>query len=171
MQALLAPLGELADYQEILKDRKKGNGIIQIAGCVGSQKTHLMYALGDGFEFRVIVFSSEEKAKKAYEEYRIFTEDVYLYPARDLLFYYADIKGALLTAQRMGVLRALIEKEKDASITVITTIDAFLDGLASPSRLKKQRIVLAGGDVVDLTGLEKNLTEMGYERESQVEGP
>ncbi len=171
MQALLAPLGELADYQEILKDRKKGNGIIQIAGCVGSQKTHLMYALGDGFEFRVIVFSSEEKAKKAYEEYRIFTENVYLYPARDLLFYYADIKGALLTAQRMGVLRALIEKEKDASITVITTIDAFLDGLASPSRLKKQRIVLAGGDVVDLTGLEKNLTEMGYERESQVEGP
>ena len=171
MQALLAPLGELADYQEILKDRKKGNGIIQIAGCVGSQKTHLMYALGDGFEFRVIVFSSEEKAKKAYEEYRIFTEDVYLYPARDLLFYYADIKGALLTAQRMGVLRALIEKEKDASITVITTIDAFLDGLASPSRLKKQRIVLAGDDVVDLTGLEKNLTEMGYERESQVEGP
>ena len=171
MQALLAPLGELADYQEILKDRKKGNGIIQIAGCVGSQKTHLMYALGDGFEFRVIVFSSEEKAKKAYEEYRIFTEDVYLYPARDLLFYYADIKGALLTAQRMGVLRALIEKEKDASITVITTIDAFFDGLASPSRLKKQRIVLAGGDVVDLTGLEKNLTEMGYERESQVEGP
>ena len=171
MQALLAPLGELADYQEILKDRKKGNGIIQIAGCVESQKTHLMYALGDGFEFRVIVFSSEEKAKKAYEEYRIFTEDVYLYPARDLLFYYADIKGALLTAQRMGVLRALIEKEKDASITVITTIDAFLDGLASPSRLKKQRIVLAGGDVVDLTGLEKNLTEMGYERESQVEGP
>ena len=171
MQALLAPLGELADYQEILKDRKKGNGIIQIAGCVGSQKTHLMYALGDGFEFRVIVFSSEEKAKKAYEEYRIFTEDVYLYPARDLLFYYADIKGALLTAQRMGMLRALIEKEKDASITVITTIDAFLDGLASPSRLKKQRIVLAGGDVVDLTGLEKNLTEMGYERESQVEGP
>ena len=127
--------------------------------------------LAMAFEFRVIVFSSEEKAKKAYEEYRIFTEDVYLYPARDLLFYYADIKGALLTAQRMGVLRALIEKEKDASITVITTIDAFLDGLASPSRLKKQRIVLAGGDVVDLTGLEKNLTEMGYERESQVEGP
>ncbi len=171
MQALLAPLGELADYQEILKDRKKGNGIIQIAGCVGSQKTHLMYALGDGFEFRVIVFSSEEKAEKAYEEYRIFTENVYLYPARDLLFYHADIKGALLTARRMGVLRALIEKEKDTSITVITTIDAFLDGLAPSSGLKKQRIVLAGGDTVDLTGLERNLTEMGYEREGQVESP
>ena len=51
MQAFLAPLEELADYQEILRDRRKGTGIIQIAGCVNSQKTHLMYALGDGCEY------------------------------------------------------------------------------------------------------------------------
>ena len=171
MQALLAPLAELADYQEIIKDRKKENGIIQIAGGVGSQKTHLMYALGDGFEYRVIAFSSEEKAKKAYEEYRVFTEDVYLYPARDLLFYHADIKGKLLTDQRMGVLRALIEKEEGKDVTVITTMDAFLDGLARPEKLKEQRISLTGGDVIDLTELEKRLTDMGYERESQIEGP
>ena len=42
MQAFLAPLGELADYQEMLKNRRKGAGIIQVAGCVNSQKTHLM---------------------------------------------------------------------------------------------------------------------------------
>ena len=37
MQALLEPLTELADYQDIVKDRKKEKGIIQIAGCVNSQ--------------------------------------------------------------------------------------------------------------------------------------
>ena len=102
MQAFLAPLTELAEYQDIQKGRRKGEGLIQIAGCVNSQKTHLMYALGDGFEYRVIAFSSEEKAKKAYEEYRFLTEDVYLYPARDLLFYYADIKGKVLTGPAHG---------------------------------------------------------------------
>ena len=76
MQAFLAPLGELADYQEMLKNRRKGEGIIQVAGCVSSQKTHLMYALGDGCEYRVIAFSSEEKAKKAYDEYRLLTDSV-----------------------------------------------------------------------------------------------
>ena len=111
MKALLAPLEELADYQEIRKERDKGSGLIRITGCVNSQKTHLMYALGDGCEYRVIVFSSEEKARKAYEECRLFTDRVYLYPARDLLFYYADIKGNLLTDRRMEVLRALIEKK------------------------------------------------------------
>lgn len=171
MQALLAPLAELADFEEISEQKKKGMGIIQIAGCVGSQKTHLMYALSDGFEYRVIVFSSEERAKKTYEEYRIFTEDVYLYPARDLLFYHADIKGNLLTDRRMSVLRALIEKEEGRNITVITTMDAFLDGLAAPSEIIKKRISLTGGEIIDFTQLEKNLTEMGYQRESQIEGP
>ena len=171
MKALLAPLAELADYQEIFRDRQKDRGIIQIAGCVNSQKTHLMYALGDGYEYRVIVFSSEEKAKKAYEEYRIFTENVYLYPARDLLFYYADIKGILLTNRRMEVLRALIEKDGADPVTVITTMDAFLDGLASPQEIRDERILLSVGDVLDLTELESRLSEMGYERESQIEGP
>ena len=171
MQAFLAPLEELADYQEILRDRKKEEGIIQIAGCVNSQKTHLMYALGDGCEYRVIAFSSEEKAKRAYEEYRFLTEDVYLYPARDLLFYYADIKGKVLTGQRMEVLRALIEKKTGTSLTVITTMDAFLDGLSAPEEIRKRRIWLKSGDEISFSEFQSRLSAMGYERESQIEGP
>ena len=171
MQALLAPLAELAEHEEIWKERKKGNGFLQIAGCVNSQKTHLMHALGDGFSYRVIAFSSEEKAKRAWEEYRIFTDNVWLYPARDLLFYHADIKGALLTDRRMTVLRALIEKEEGEAVTVITTMDAFLDGLAAPEEIRGQRIRLSAGDILDMTGLEERLAQMGYVRESQIEGP
>lgn len=171
MQALLAPLGELADFQEIRRAVKKGKGILQIAGCVNTQKTHLMYALGDGFEYRVIAFSSEEKAKKAYEEYRIFTDQVYLYPARDLLFYHADIKGKTLTDQRMEVLRALIEKKEQESIAVITTMDAFLDGLPRPEEIRNQKITIDTDSTLDLTRLERELAELGYERESQIEGP
>ena len=61
MQAFLEPLKELADYQEIVSSRRKKTGFLQIAGCVNSQKIHLAKALSDGFEYRVIVFSSEEK--------------------------------------------------------------------------------------------------------------
>ena len=71
MQAFLEPLKELADYQEIVSSRRKKTGFQQIAGCVNSQKIHLAKALSDGFEYRVIVFSSEEKAKQAYEEYKM----------------------------------------------------------------------------------------------------
>ena len=121
--------------------------------------------------YKLVVFSNEEKAKKAYEEYLLFGEETYLYPARDLLFYYADIKGKTLTNRRMEVLRAIAEKKKEEPVTVITTMDAFLDGIISPDEIQKNRIHITGEDTVDLTKLEQDLTALGYERESQIEAP
>lgn len=171
MKALLAPLAELADYEEIRKNRTKENGMIQISGCVNTQKIHLLSGIGSGCGYKLVVFSNEEKAKKAYEEYLLFGEETYLYPARDLLFYYADIKGKTLTNRRMKVLRAIAEKKKEEPVTVITTMDAFLDGIISPDEIQKNRIHITGEDTVDLTKLEQDLTALGYERESQIEAP
>lgn len=171
MKVLLAPLAELADYEEIRKNRTKENGMIQISGCVNTQKIHLLSGIGSGCGYKLVVFSNEEKAKKAYEEYLLFGEETYLYPARDLLFYYADIKGKTLTNRRMEVLRAIAEKKKEEPVTVITTMDAFLDGIISPDEIQKNRIHITGEDTVDLTKLEQDLTALGYERESQIEAP
>ena len=171
MKALRAPLAELADYEEIRKNRTKENGMIQISGCVNTQKIHLLSGIGSGCGYKLVVFSNEEKAKKAYEEYLLFGEETYLYPARDLLFYYADIKGKTLTNRRMEVLRAIAEKKKEEPVTVITTMDAFLDGIISPDEIQKNRIHITGEDTVDLTKLEQDLTALGYERESQIEAP
>ena len=171
MKALLAPLAELADYEEIRKNRTKENGMIQISGCVNTQKIHLLSGIGSGCGYKLVVFSNEEKAKKAYEEYLLFGEETYLYPARDLLFYYADIKGKTLTNRRLEVLRAIAEKKKEEPVTVITPMDAFLDGIISPDEIQKNRIHITGEDTVDLTKLEQDLTALGYERESQIEAP
>ena len=171
MNALLSPLSELADYEEILKNRKKGSGILQITGCVNSQKTHLMYALSDRIPYRLAVFSNDEKAKQAYEEYRFLEENVYYYPARDLLFYHADIKGKYLQSQRMEVVRAILECAEGETITVITTMDAFLDGVVELNRIAAQKITLRSGDSLDFSQVQKELVQMGYERESQIESP
>ena len=171
MQAFTAPLAELAEYQEILQRRRQKKGILQIAGCVNSQKTHLMYALGEGFSYRVLVFSSEEKAQKAYEEYRFLDSEVCYYPARDLLFYHADLKGNYLMKQRMEVIRRLAEREKDQEITVITTMDALLDGLSPMEEVLSGRISVRSGDTVDFTELQNQLSNLGYVREVQIEGP
>ena len=52
MQAFLEPLTELAEYQQLMQERGKGVGILQITGCVNSQKTHLAYAESSLFPVR-----------------------------------------------------------------------------------------------------------------------
>ena len=64
-----------------------------------------------------------------------------------------------------------MQKEKEEPVTVITTMDAFLDGIISPDEIQKNRIHITGEDTVDLTKLEQDLTALGYERESQIEAP
>ena len=86
MRALTMPLEELAEFEEIKKEQKKGKGALQVSGCVRSQKTHLVYALSGGAGRRVIVCASESKARQMYEEYRFLDSDVRFYPSKDFLF-------------------------------------------------------------------------------------
>ena len=168
MQAFVAPLMELAEFETIQKKRKEKKGMIQIAGCVTSQKTHLMYALSDGFANKIIAVSGETKAKQIYEEYKFLDQDVYLYPAKDLLFYQADLRGKYLIKQRMEVFQAMLEKK---GITVVTTFDGFMDALIPLEEMKKRILSVKTGDVVDFEELKKDMVRLGYDREEQIEGP
>ena len=108
MRSLVRPLYELAEFEQIYRDRKKDAGMIRISGCVNAQKTHMMYALSGGFTYKVIACSSESKARQVYEEYKFLSNDTYLYPAKDLLFNQADIRSKELVKQRMEVIEAII---------------------------------------------------------------
>ena len=168
MKAFVDPLFELAEFEQIQKDRQKKTGMIQIAGCVTSQKTHLMYALGDGIKNKVIAVSSETKARQIYEEYKILDPDTYLYPPKDLLFYQADLRGKQLVQQRMEVIQAMLTKEE---LTVITSFDGFMDSLIPLEKIKERIMVLRSGDSLDFEQLKKEISFLGYDREDQIEGP
>ena len=71
----------------------------------------------------------------------------------------------------MEVLKKLTEKKNREPVTVITTADAFLDGLPSKEKLWESRIEIEAGAVIDFQKLQEELVHLGYERESQIEGP
>ncbi len=168
MQALCGPLRELAEFEEICKKKMECPGMIRILGCTGSQKSHMMYALSDGCRYKVIACSSESKAKQVYEEYRFLSRDVYLYPAKDLLFYQADLRSKELVKQRMEVIEAVLLKD---SAVIVTSFDAFMDGLLPREEIERRVIRIGGEDTIDLALLETRLADIGYDREIQVEGP
>ena len=167
MQALTGPLNELAEFEELYKNRTKERGMIRVCGCVSSQKTHMMYALSDGLKYKVIACSSELKAKQVYEEYRFLDPQTYLYPAKDLLFYQADLRSKELLRQRMEVIQALAEEKP---VTIVTSFDAFLDSLVPREVISERFLRIQNDSTLDLGEIQKRLTELGYDREVQIEG-
>ena len=169
MHALTAPLSELAEIEEICEERGREPGMLLLSGCVTSQKTHLMYALGKDYGHTLIVLSSEDKAKKLYEEYRFLNENTSYYPAKDLLFYQADIHGKQLVKQRMETLQMMMEAK--SQVTVITTIDGFMDELPSEAEIKGDILTISNGEALEFESLKEKIIKLGYDREAQVDGP
>ena len=50
---------------------------------------------------RLVIAGDERQAKEIYEDLRFFDKSTMFYPAKDLLFFQADIQGNLLIRQRM----------------------------------------------------------------------
>lgn len=168
MQALIAPLLDLKEVNEIKDNLKLHNVPMQITGCIDTQKCHLIHGLGEEYPLKLIITYQDSKAKEIYEDYKAFDKNVYLYPAKDFIFYSADIHGNALVKERLKIIRKLMEKEP---ITIITTLDGGMDKILPLEFLEKKIIVIQSGGSVTLSELQKKLVEMGYQRVGQVEGP
>lgn len=168
MKAFLTPLQGLAEFEQIKEKSKTNKGILQVSGCMESQKSHLMYGLSGIAPYRLILAEDERRAREIYEDYRFYDRKVYSYPAKDLLFFQADIHGNLLIRQRMKVIKALLEEKE---LTVVTSIDGCMDFLESLEKIKEQPIHYESDSTVDTEQLKNQLVVLGYERVGQVEMP
>ncbi len=168
MKAFLEPLKNLSAYEEIQGKLRKNRGVLQLSGCVDSQKVHIACALGADFPFRVILTYSEQRAKEIYEDCRYFDREAVLYQAKDFLFFHADIQGNLLVQQRIRALKALLNRKE---ITVITTFDGCMDRLKPLEQVQEELVCIGAESLVEIKALSKRLVSLGYERTGQVDAP
>nr|WP_288826668.1 transcription-repair coupling factor [uncultured Clostridium sp.] len=161
------PLKELKDFEGLCSDLAKKAGPVMASGCMDSQKVHLMYEAAKQEGLKLVVTYDDTRAREIYEDLRFFDSNAWLYPARDLLFFNADIHGNLLTKQRMAVFRHLMEQ---SSGWVVTTFDGLMDHLMPLADLKKQALFVESGQIIDVELWKKRLTQLGYERMGQVDG-
>ena len=168
MQALLTPLYELAEYDQMKKELRAGNGIVSVSGCVDAQKWHMAYGLGDGYKFKIIATFSELHVREIYEQFRAYDRNTYAYPAKDLIFYQADIHGNQQTKERIRVLKRLLQKKP---ITIVTTFDALMAPQIPLSVYEESIISLKKGGETNLTEMSEKLVALGYEKTYQVASP
>ena len=168
MLSFTQPLKGMAEFEEIEKSLEKNQGIVQITSCLESQKAHLIHGLSGKTPMRLVIAGDERQAKEIFEDLRFYDKNTMFYPAKDLLFFQADIQGNLLIRQRMCVVKALLEQKE---LTVVTSIDGCMDYLMPLEEIGKKVLHFYSDSVINMDVLKNTLVQLGYERVGQVEMP
>ena len=168
MKAFEGPIREFEQYEIISERLKNEKGLHWLDGCTDSGRLHFSYTLAGSFKNHIIVTYNEIRAKEIYEEYSSFDKNTVYYPAKDLMFFSADLHGNLLVLERMKALRKIA---LDNDVTVVTTVDALMDLLMPVEKIKDNIIYLEDTSEITIEELQKRLVNLGFERVSQVEMP
>ncbi len=169
MKTLRAPLRELGEFEEIQQKLNKGQSVcLGLSGCVDSQKLHMIFGLGESFRYKLIITYSDQRMREIYEDYKFYDRNVCMYPAKDLIFFQADIHGNQLVTERWKVLRRMLEK---VPMTIVTTLDALMEPQIPLERVKRDIVHISSSGQIKERELAEKLTELGYEKAYQVEAP
>ena len=177
MNAFLTPMQQLGEFEEISQRLAGNRGMLQVTGCIDSQKPHFIYCAGEqlrrmkliGKRFATVIIAHNDlRAKEIFENFKFFDHEIIYFPPKDMIFFQADIHSNLLEQQRIAVLKALLEKQQ---VTVVTTMAACMNHLVAFADWMKHIMVIESGCELDIEKLKKDLVLFGYERTGQVEGP
>lgn len=169
MNALTEVLKEWVDLDRVASTLHETNKPrVSISGCVDSQKVHMIEAVGDDYKNRIIATFSDAKAREIVSDLLLYEKNVYLYPAKDLIFYQADIHNNKLVSERLKVIRRVAQGKP---VTIVTTADALLAKQVPIDIYRKNTLILNKGDIVSESDIAQKLVNMGYVRNYQVENP
>ena len=191
MKTFFEPVQGMAGIEEIKKSFSRLGHAVMVSGCIDTQKAHLLEALGEQYPIRVVITSDEVKARQLREDCLFFDKSSIYYPAKDFIFYSADVHGNQLAGERLACIYKIIQAQKHisedsisngktegiqpenqnaAGLTVVTTIDGCADLLVPLEKYKNATISFEKGQVLDLEALSKELVQIGYERCAIVDG-
>ncbi|MBE5860396.1 MAG: transcription-repair coupling factor [Butyrivibrio sp.] len=168
MRAIEAPLKEMEKFQELNKYLEKPFACAEVSGCVDSQKLHMINGLAQDFKYRIIVTYSDIRVKEIYEDYRFYDRNVTVYPAKDLIFYQADVHSNDIAKERIKCLRRLIEGRP---VTVVTTFSSLMTPQIKAEVIKENVISINKRKTVSVKELTNKLVKIGYSRVYQVSAP
>ena len=169
MNLLTEPLLESKEVKEAVNHIEKKKLPILITGCMDAEKSNIIETLSSaaGKRHRIIVAYDEIRAREIAADMKLYDKKAMLYPAKDIMFFSADIHGNAIVSGRLEVLKRLIE---DEASTIVLSLEAGLDRVLPLSYVKEKIVKLSVGDSYDITGLGRSLSELGFEKTSQVSG-
>ncbi len=166
MEAVRAVFRKADEFNIIDKAVKKEEYPLHIWGLTRAAIPLLVEEIKGDQKVSLIVTYDDARADKLYNDFRLYNKNVFIYPAKDALFYYADVHGNTTVRKRLEIIRRLSEG-KDT--VVITTVDGLMDKIPRMDDITGGEIKLKATEEVDIEELKKKLVNLGYENAALVE--
>lgn len=196
MKTFFEPIEQMAGMEQLNKILERENGAAMVSGCIDTQKVHFAEAVGSRYPFKVIITYDEAKAREIQEDATFFDKSAVYYPAKDFIFYSADIHGNQIVGERLKCISRIAEAVKSleeerkqsentgntqrqassaeqkhhAGITLVTTIDGCADLLVPLSRYLDGIVELKKGAVLNVEDFVVKMIALGYTRVPMVDG-
>ena len=168
MKALQAPLTASGDFLRIQQALEKKGTLCGIGEVTGTARLHLIDALSSSFSFCLILTGSELRAREICADYSFFDSDICYFPAKDLIFYEADIHAGEIARERMRTLRKILHARK---LTVVTTFSALMTPMVPAEVLRQHVLSVEAGKPLPVKDIAAQLVVAGYTRTHQAETP
>lgn len=157
-------LSEYGEYSDFCAALKSGKTPISTCGIVQSAMPQFIFGAHEKKSW--IITYSDQEAKQMLFDLELYTDNVYLFPAKEYVFFEIDAQNRHNENMR---LEALVNMQRNGGITV-TSLEALLQYTIRPEVLKDSTLSLKLGDQCDPEELSEKLVKMGYVREEEVSG-
>lgn len=168
LKGVLQPLSENSTFNEIITSIKENKYPININGLSDSGKSYSIFGIYENIDSPMVILTNNDmEAKNLYEDLSFYTNDVYYFPAKEVVFYNIDAISGDLRWARLKVIKEILNSSKKI---VVTSIDSLTSVYTPKELFDKYNITLSIDDEVDFKDLSRKLLECGYERVESVEG-
>ncbi|WMI81482.1 transcription-repair coupling factor [Anaerotignum sp. MB30-C6] len=167
MKTLTEPLLELEGYQNVLESIRMNRTPVFATGVIDVEKSHLLFSIKEHSQRPLLILTySEIRAREIIENISFFHKNPIYYPAKDILFYSADVHSMEMNRQRFIAMERLLSGERPI---MVASMEALLDRYPKKEIFTQFILTLKVGDVLDIDDLIKQLVCLGYERTELVE--
>jgi len=168
LKGLLEPLESSVEFQSIIQGVNNKKYPIGIYGASESGRGYIISGIFENTDkSMVIITQSDMEAKNLYEDLIFYTNEVYYFPVREMVFYNIDAISGDLRWARLKVINEILNKKKKI---IVTSIEAFASKYTPHKAFLEYSMKLKEGDEVNFTEISRKMIQSGYERVEMVEG-
>ena len=168
MNTILGELGKSQKFIEIVNKIENDKSPIAISGLNDVGMVNLDVAIHEFTKRPICILTYNEiQAKKIYDDIKYFTDNVVIFPKKEVVTYDYIAESKENLYERIEALNKIKSKK---TLIVVTTIEAVMQKQNKKNTIYQNELKFKTGNSYKLDDIKRNLVDLGYVRCDLIEG-